>query len=82
VSRFCDELETVIGLNSVISSGEERLERSKIEPKQLIKRSHTLDNLPPRPNYFRIAVFYHDPFSVPRFSRLRMIGLIGTLSGQ
>ncbi|HEV7745664.1 MAG TPA: metallophosphoesterase [Pyrinomonadaceae bacterium] len=65
-----DELETVvIGLNSVISSGELRLDLSKIEPKQLISVSDALDELgSPRSNYFRVAVFHHNPFVVPSFS--------------
>jgi CheY-like chemotaxis protein/Icc-related predicted phosphoesterase len=65
-----DELKTIIiGLNSVISSGEGRLNFSKIEPKQLIKIATALNALrPPQSNYLRIAVFHHNPFSVPSFT--------------
>ena len=65
-----DDLQTiVIGLNSVISIGDDRLNFSRIEPKQLIKIAEELNDLsPPQSHYFRIAVFHHNPVAVPSFS--------------
>jgi 3',5'-cyclic AMP phosphodiesterase CpdA len=69
VSIFDDLQTIVIGLNSVISLGDARLNFSKIEPRQLINVAEALNTLsPPQSHYFRVAVFHHNPVAVPSFS--------------
>jgi len=65
-----DELQTVVvGLNSVIASGDQSFDLSKVEPTQLLKISERLDALTyPQSDYFRMAVFHHNPLAVPSFT--------------
>jgi predicted MPP superfamily phosphohydrolase len=69
ISVFDEFKMIVLGLNSVISSEDEKLSFAKIEPLQLLKIRNALKNLSPwREQYFRIAAFHHNPFMVPSFS--------------
>ncbi|HET9712253.1 MAG TPA: metallophosphoesterase [Pyrinomonadaceae bacterium] len=66
---FDDVKTVVIGMNSVISSDQERWNLSEIQPQQLIAISEELNNLPPhQAEYFRIAVLHHNLFVVPSFT--------------